>query len=241
MKRDPGDPAGPAPAPAAGTPGEPDDELLTAYLDGITEIAPEDRHRIEARLARDEHAREEAAAVRGLLAKLRSAASEPAGPGAEPAEPAVPDWAAMERSIRLAVGSEVPRPWWRRGRWLAPAATFATAATVMMLMWRRPEPGPIPGAAPAPQPQATAERVVREPPARDDVVPLWLDGDEIDVDLSASELLGESGFAEDAPPSDAGAATDEVRLLPSADLAWVDHLDDAALARAERWLAGKKG
>jgi hypothetical protein len=225
-----------------GEPGEPGDELLTAYVDGITEIGLEDRHRIEARLARDPAAREEAAAVRGLLAKLRTAASASAGPGepagsAEPAEPAEPDWAAMERSIRLAVGTEMPRPWWRRWRWLAPAATFATAATAMALMWT----GPGPVAGPAPQVRATAERVVRELPARDDVVPLWLDGDEIDVDLSASELLGEAGFADDAPPSDAGAVADEVQLLPSADLAWVDHLDDAALARAERWLAGKKG
>jgi hypothetical protein len=38
----------------------------------------------------------------------------------------------------------------------------------------------------------------------------------------------------------ADAADAELGLLPTTDLAWVDGLDDAALERAERWLAGTK-
>jgi len=35
-----------------------------------------------------------------------------------------------------------------------------------------------------------------------------------------------------------GADGDGVALLPASDLEWVDHLDDAAMTRAERWLSG---
>jgi len=251
MTRDRREPSGPDPAgdgarggaEAADVTGHASDELLTAYVDGVTELAPEDRRRVEARLASDPGARAEQAAVRTLLERLRSASGR-AGDGS--AQPAEPDWAAMERSIRLAVGPEVPRSWWRRWRWLAPTATFASAATVMALMWARPTqraapeltagPGgashPMLASHPVPDPGA------RDAPPPDDIVPLWLDGDEVDVELSASELLGDTGAGDDA--ADRASAADEVGLLPATDLAWVDHLDDAALDRAERWLAGKK-
>jgi len=227
MSRDPGEPIGPAPA----APGGSSDELLTAYVDGVSELSPADRRRIEARLAGDPAARAEQAAVRTVLDQLRSSATTDRASGA-----GEPDWAAMERSIRRAVSTEVPRPWWRRWKWLAPAATFATATTVMVLMWSRPTTvdGPVVISHPV------TDRTTRDtPPAPDAVVPLWLDGDEVDVDLSAGDLLGDPGFGDDEP--ERTTATDEVRLLPATDLAWVDQLDDAALERAERWLAGKKG
>jgi len=232
MTRDPGQPTA-ALHDVAGS-----DELLTAYVDGISELAVEDRRRIEAQLTSDPATRAEHAAVREVLDRLRSAAAT-ADPSGEP------DWVAMERSIRLAVGTDVPRPWWRRWRWLAPTVTFATAATVMILMWSRPTPGAAPDRAP--RPAASGPDPARDPAVRDvpaaEVVPLWLDGDEVDVELSASDLLGEPGVTgdDDAAQAERAAASDEVRLLPATDLAWVDHLDDEALARAERWLAGKKG
>lgn len=199
-----------------------DDQLLAAYVDGITELSPEERHRIEARLARDPEARADEAGVRALLGQLRALPPSFDPPGTEP------DWAAMERSIRQAVGGDVPRPWWRNWKWLAPVATFATAAMAVLVLWPRPELLETPAPAPAP----FVERADRAPPS-DETVALWLDGAEVDVDLSASELLGsDEGATGDGEPE-----IDDVGLLPAATFAWVDRLDDEAIARAERWLA----
>src|SRR4051812_39433380 len=98
---------------AGETPRDREDELLTAYVDGVAELSPDERHRIEAHLAEQPRARADQAAVRALLDQLR----------ALPHEGSEPDWVAMERSIRQAVGDAVPRPWWRNWRWLAPLAT----------------------------------------------------------------------------------------------------------------------
>jgi len=205
------------------------DELLSAYVDGVAELSLDERHRIEARLADDAEARAEAEAVRGVLARLR--AIEPHG--------SEPDWAAMERSIRDAVGHDAPRPWWRSWRWMVPGALAAVTA-VALLTWARPrtaepvgEPLAVRDGRDAPAPNAPP--VAGHAAASDEVVALWLDGAEVDVALSASDVLG------DALATDETAASDEVALLPSSDLAWVDGLDDDAVARAERWLARKKG
>ena len=217
--------------------------LLTAYVDGVAELAPDQRHRVEARLARDPGARAEAGALHALLDRLRALPPSYDG-GAEP------DWAAMERSIRQAVTGEPRRPWWRSWRWLVPAMTCATAAAVLVAIWPRgrtlPERPTAVHATPAPP---AAEQGAR-PPVDDSVVALWLDGAAVDVDLSAvdapSDLLGASALphlgepGELLEPGEPGDA-DEVGLLPATDLAWIDGLDSAALARAERWLTGKKG
>ena len=210
----------------SGDAGEPqrDDDLLTAYVDGVAELAPEERRRIEARLSEDAEARADQVAVRGLLGQLR----------AMPPEGSEPDWAAMERSIRLAVGDSVPRPWWRNWRWLAPLATCATAALALLVLWPRPE------LLERPTPPPIAERSERPAPT-EDTVALWLDGAEVDVDLSAAEILRgpEIGEYDPSQPDPEATATDEDRaaLLPVGSLGWVDRLDDAAIDRAERWLA----
>lgn len=203
--------------------------LLTAYVDGVAELSPEDRRRVSARLARDPEARADQAAVRALLDRLR----------ALPAEGAEPDWTAMERSIRQAVGDELPRPWWRSWKWLAPTMMLAGAAAVLLVllvMWARP--GPVG----APEVRTVIDHTSRDLRPAEDLVALWLDGAEVDVDLSASDLLG------DAEPGDSGADAlaspdpdAEVHLLPWTNLAWVDQLDEGAIERAERWLARKKG
>jgi hypothetical protein len=206
-------------------------EFLTAYVDGVAELSADERRRIEARLARDPAARADEAGVRSLLDQLR----------ALPPDGGEPDWAAMERSIHdaLAVGRSVPRPWWQSWRWLAPTATLATAMVVLLVMWRRPAALP---------PTAVPERGMHAPPALpEDVVALWLDGAEVDVALSAADLLGDAVPGDDEPalPEPAADAADaasaaELGLLSPADLAWVDRLDDAALTRAERWLAAAR-
>lgn len=222
MRRDPR-------ASNAATTSERDAELLTAYVDGVAELAPDERHRLSARLACDPEARADQAAVRALLDQLR----------ALPPEVAEPDWTAMERSIHQAVGREIPWPWWRSWKWLVPTMTLATAAAVLLVLWTRPTDTSVPVVRSVP------DRSPHIPRPTEDVVALWLDGAEVDVDLSASDMLGgrapgdEPGDDDPAQPGDDLNA--EVDLLPSTNLAWVDKLDADALDRAEHWLARKQG
>lgn len=197
-------------------------DLLTAYADGIAELAPDERHRIEAAIDAAPGLRGEQAQITSLLDRLRDL----------PPEGAEPDWAAMERSIRDAVGRDVPRPWWRRWTWLAPATTLVTAmAVLIVVMWTRAMPTVAPPTT-GPAHLAAAPRPAEPAQAPDAVVGLWLDGAVVDVDIAAAaNLLTEPG-ADDEP---AGEADDS--LLPAAGLAWIDHLDDAGLDRAERYLA----
>ncbi|MEO7734226.1 MAG: hypothetical protein ABIY55_24900, partial [Kofleriaceae bacterium] len=58
--------------------------LDTAYVDGVAELAPDERRAIEARLAADPAVRAEHAAVRRLLERMR----------AVPPEGNEPDWPA---------------------------------------------------------------------------------------------------------------------------------------------------
>jgi len=241
MRRDPHESPESPSSPGAGdaTESQPGSELLTAYVDGGAELPPDERHQVAALLAGDPQARADQAAVRTLLDQLREL----------PAAGVEPDWAAMERSIRQAVGSSVPRPWWRRWKWLAPSAVLATAVAVMLVMLARP------AAVTEPEVHRIANLGSHDPGSHDpqpteNVVRLWLDGAEVDVDLSASDLLGalearepgQPGQPDDDNPVQPGPDADaEVDLLPSTNLAWVDQLDEDAIARAERWLARKKG
>jgi hypothetical protein len=213
-----------------------DAELLAAYVDGVSELSPEERRRVEARLAGDPQARADEAQVHALLGRLR----------ALPPEGDEPDWAAMQRSIHAAVGDEVPRSWWRAWRWLVPLTGFATAAAVLIFLGSRPasirepepaQPSAAVGTRPATPPDG-ADRGDRADHAGDAmaIVPLWLDGAEVDVDLSAAEIL-RGPDAGEYDPSRPGADDDDGALLPSSALSWVDHLDEDALSRAERWLA----
>jgi anti-sigma factor RsiW len=206
--------------------------LLAAYVDGVAELLPDERHDVEALLARDPGAEADAEAAHALLDRLR----------ALPPEGGEPDWAAMERSIRHAVAA-APRPWWRRWQWLVPALTCATAAAVLLVIWPRTDPlsssQPRPPSAGSPE---HTEPLASKPPAGDSVVALWLDGSEVDVDVSAPDGLagvgidlGDAPAGQPVPPPIDDA--DEVGLLPATDLAWIDTLDDATLDRVERWLA----
>jgi hypothetical protein len=217
-------------------------DLLTAYVDGVAELPADERRGVERWLADDSQARADADAVHGLLGRLR--ALPPTYDRGEP-----PDWAAMERSIRQAVADDAPRPWWRSWRWLAPAMTCAAAAAVVVALWPRLAQSPGPVAVPR-MAQDHAPPPGHEPPGNpgNDLVALWLDGSEVDVDLARPEavdqvlgdaLLGSAdGPALRSDELDAARApVDELGVLPSAGMAWVDDLDDAALDRAERLLA----
>ena len=204
------------------------DELLAAYLDGVAELSPEERRAVEARLAGDDALRAEAEETRALLGQLREL------PRAEHAPAGEPDWAALERSILDAVGPAVPRPWWRRlgFRLAMPAAALAVAAAILALVVRAPDrdahrtqPVPALGAGePAPAPGGEDAPAPAPPPG--DTVALWLDGEDVEVELDAEDLL-ELPWESDHNLED---------LLPASDLAWVDELVGEELERAEQLL-----
>lgn len=234
----PGDAAG-ACSPTLADP-ERSGELLTAYVDGVAELPVDERRAVERWLADDPSARADADAVHDLLGRLRALP-----PTYDTGEP--PDWAAMERSIRQAVADEPARPWWRRWRWLVPAMTCATAAAIAIALWPRPAMV----GEPAPRPVHDRGSPGHEPPSGDERVALWLDGSEVDLDLSppgaVDDVLDATlGVADgSAPRADeldgAGVPDDEIGVLPASGMAWIDDLDDAALDRAERLLAHPPG
>jgi anti-sigma factor RsiW len=198
-----------------------DEDLLSAYADGIAELDPDERRRADELLARDPAARAELDATRALLGKLRELSNGDA-----------PDLAAQ---IARAVGPDVPRPWWRNWRWLVPIGALAATAA-LALVWIAREPAHQAPVATTPH-DAGATKLVEpaiESPAADAI---WLAGQivelsnptEIDAQLDAleSELANE--------PEDVSNG-----ILPASDLRWIDNLDDAAIDRAERFLEKKK-
>ena len=192
-----------------------DDDLLTAYVDGVAELNAHERKHVETLMQNDESMRTEATRTREVIAKLREL----------PPEGNEPDWTALERSIGDAVGPEAPRTaWWRRFGWrlVVPAMALVTAAAIIALLMNGPvreatTPTPTPIVKDEPQPAPIAD---------DGTMALWLDGEKIEVDLDADELL-ESPW---------GGDLNEEDLLPASDLAWIDELDGESLDRAEAWL-----
>lgn len=185
-----------------------DDELLTAYLDGVAELTPDERRRVEAALDPAD-----ADATRALLGQLRSLP----GAGREP------DWAAMERSISLAVGTRVPRPWWRvTWKWALPVVACGAAALALVVALR-PAPEPV-----APTATAHVEQAHPAEPAAPSAPLVYLDGEALDIDAVDPAAL------DDVDP----VVADEDSLLPTEG--WIDRLDDRALDRAEHLLARRK-
>jgi len=222
-RRSPSASLGPPPGGSSG-PARHGEDLLTAYVDGVSELTAGERRAVEARIAGDDALRAEAEQTRALLGQLRdlAPAADRASAGGEP------DWAALERSILDAVGPDVPRPWWRRlgWRWAMPAAALAVGAAILALFLRTPEPATAPTpevARPAPAPAAPQAAPAPEP---GETMALWLDGEDVEIDLAAEELP-------DAPWESDHNLED---LLPASDLAWVDDLVGEELERAEALL-----
>ncbi|HEY0252775.1 MAG TPA: hypothetical protein VGC41_14670 [Kofleriaceae bacterium] len=140
-----------------------------------------------------------------------------------PQEGIEPDWAELEQQIRLAVGPQVPLPWWRSWRWLVPIGALAsiTAASVILLAMHQPsaphETTPVAIEAPV-----HVVPTIETSEARGTVV---LDGEAIDVDNVDPSVL----ILDDSDEFADG-------LMPAGDLRWVDSLDDHALDRVEDYL-----
>ncbi|MEO8844880.1 MAG: hypothetical protein ABI704_25075 [Kofleriaceae bacterium] len=143
-----------------------------------------------------------------------------------PAEGTEPDWAVLEREVRLAVGPQVPTSWWRKLRWLVPVGAIVTGLALALLVMNHrgialTEPTATPPVLPVEQPTP-------------DTTALWLDGHavEVDDDFDPSTLYDDDGSEE--------LADDSHALLPVDNLQWIDSLDDRALDRAEHWLDHEK-
>ena len=204
------------------------DELLAAYLDGVSELTPEERKSVELRLERDPEFKREADELRAVLDRARSSAT----PAPEL------DWSALERQIREVVGPTVPVPWWKRLRWVAPISTLATTAAIA-LVWLHHAPADHATprdaaivAAPAPAVEAPKPTAAHD---NDKPATIYIDGQVIDV----SNVDPEAMIGDDASDNTADATS--TGLLPASDYGWIDQLDDKAIERAERWLAKKKG
>ncbi len=198
-----------------------DRNLIAAYLDGVGELTAAERQRIEALLRDESETAAEAKAAKAMIGRLR----------ALPTEGAEPDWSALEREIRIAVGPQVPTGWRRRWlRWLIPVGALAVGAALVVLIAQPPRLI----VAPAP----VAERTpMAAPPGVEDHAPteaLWLDGETVELgEVDPSALIEDDGSGE--------ALADDSGLLPASNLDWIDSLDERALDRAEAWLDHKKG
>nr|HEX4316398.1 hypothetical protein [Kofleriaceae bacterium] len=217
-----------------------DDELLSAYVDGVAELTPAERERV--RTGADPAS---LASTRDVLDQLR----------ALPPEGDEPDWAAMERAIGAAVGDRVPAKRWWRGAvlWLVPAAAVAAAGIAIAVIGHggdapeaRDHVAIVPPVAPttAPQPPEAAE------PHHSFV---YVDGQPIDLDgateeqildgLAKAKLTADDGDDDDKAKDAKGkddddddAAPGDDNLIGTANLAWVDHLDTGGLDKLEQVL-----
>ncbi len=196
-----------------------DVELLSAYVDGVSELSLDERRRVDDLIARDPSLRQAEGETRTLIGQLRDL--PPVG--------TEPDWSALERGIGDAVGPlETRAPWWQRLRWrfIVPGVALAMTAAILALVLHDPKPT---GTEPSPMPVVE----ITDDESTDELAistPLWLDGTDLEVALEAAEMFDlDWELDEESLPETA-------ELLPPTDLEWVDDLDGESLDRAEQFL-----
>jgi hypothetical protein len=218
-------------------------ELLAAYVDGVGELTPSERRRVELYLADQQGARDDESATRDLIGKLRELPPQ-----------SEPDWTALERQIQEALPDETPRVWWRRFALPAVLALAgATAILVLALRGTTPEPTPDP-IVHVPAPTVEDAPVVVEQPI-DDRVAVYLDGTDLELALESAELAddkldeltlsalsaGIESTSEASRKESSRQWFDTRESLLGEDLGWVDELGDAELQKLERLLDRKQG
>jgi anti-sigma factor RsiW len=192
-----------------------DDELLSAYADGVAELAPDERKQVESLLAADPARRGELESARSLLRDLR----------ALPHDGVEPDWQAMERAIRAAVPAKAPRRWWR---WAVPAMAFAAVAALVLVLLPRTDDVSIV----SPYEVVKTDAGVRVEPKVEQHTFVYLGDEAIDLGaVDAKQVVDALGDDED-DPSDVADGD----LLAVPDLHWVDKLDTDKLDRIEKLL-----
>jgi hypothetical protein len=197
-----------------------DVELLSAYVDGVSELSLDERKRVDDLLARDPSLRQAEGETRALIGQLRDL--PPAGNE--------PDWSALERGIGDAVGQlETRAPWWQRLRWrfIVPGVALAMTAAILALVLHAPDRSAITEPTPPPVVHAPFDDSGDELSAS---TPLWLDGTDLDVAFEAAELFDLDWDLDEA------SLPETAELLPPTDLEWVDDLDPDSLDRAEQFL-----
>jgi len=168
-----------------------DDELLSAYVDGVGELTPEERKRVEARLGELD-----VGGTKGMIDQLR----------ALPPEGNEPDWRAMHARIAKAI-DEAPRPWWRR--WFIPAGGLAVVvgAALLLLTVRHDD-------VQAPPPPVAVKTPVVDaavPVAPAQATELWLDGQLVDVsNVDPEALFDDEVEAPDAVADDGDLTVDQL-------------------------------
>ena len=138
------------------------------------------------------------------------------------------------------------RPWWQRWQYLVPlGALAATAAFALIVVSSSAKHAPErTSRLTAPRDAGTSEPV--EAPAREHAPALWLDGEPFDLDEvepSALDEVAPDPALESSDDIEDDAVTDPAGddgILPVVDYGWLETLDDAAVARAESWLARKR-
>lgn len=196
-----------------------DVELLSAYVDGVSELSLDERKRVDDLIARDPSLRQAEGETRALIGQLRDL--PPLGNE--------PDWSALERGIGDAVGQlETRAPWWQRLRWrfIVPGVAIAMTAAILALVLHDPKPT-ITEPTPMPVVETPDDDLMDELAVS---TPLWLDGTDLEVAIEAAELFDlDWELDEESLPETA-------ELLPPTDLEWVDELDGESLERAEQYL-----
>jgi anti-sigma factor RsiW len=199
------------------------EELLSAYVDGVGELAPDERRAVEQLLHDDPNARADEAATRELLDNLREL--PPIG--------TEPSWSQLEQAIGREVGRDVPRvPWWRRNlKWIESGLALAATAAIAMLWISRGEP--VEPTAPLTRPTTNVEE---SKPAD---VAVWIGDDAVVVgEADAQRLIDDFDDEIQALATEDDGSDNS--LLPATGMEWVDGLDDRSLERAARWLEDEK-
>lgn len=201
-----------------------DRDLITAYLDGVTELAPDERRRVEALLAADPDAAAEATATRAMLDQLRALP--------RPATSAEPDLRALGDAIARAL--PVARPRSRVPIYVGAVALVALVAVVALvaLVVASTRPTPTPPSAAMIAPPAPIE-----PARRHAASHVWLgdDGDALELDLDAEQTAA----AIDELTADYDLEVGTADPFGDQFGARIDTVDDAAMERIEHWLAEK--
>ncbi len=208
------------------------DELLAAYADDPSSLAPAERAAVEARCAQDPALADELVALRAMLGELRRHDGAASGPAP-----------ALEARIKAAV---VPAP--RRGRWIVGGLALAAAAALAVWLQTRPDDTPAvaerrPEAAPSVPAPAVDDGAPLDEDALDD---LALDELALDDDLDELALDEDAGLDHDTgldPAALIGRAiervphvSDEEDVFPGLDTGWLDELSEAEVEQALRWL-----